>query len=171
MLRVLILNIPEIRAWQESEFLEQGFGFQSGHCSRKAIFLTLQGQILTSFEVQKFPTESFSNKYWFIFSLSFRVNCNSPSLSCPCILSYGCQFILVPLIVRKAPKSLTLLETYLGFEESVSSLGEEHQRTEHFLFVFSNNSRTLSSQDNFDLSTFWPLGGEIEYIHLFLDHF
>lgn len=63
MLGVLILNIPEIRAWQESRFLEQGFGFQPGHCSRKAGFFTLQGQIFISFEVQKFPTESFSNKY------------------------------------------------------------------------------------------------------------
>lgn len=62
MLRVLILDIPEIRAWQESEFLEQGFGFKSGHFSRKAGFFTLQGQFLTSFEVQKFSTESFSKK-------------------------------------------------------------------------------------------------------------
>lgn len=108
MLRVLILDIPEIRVWQESEFLEQGFGFQSGQCSRKADFFIFQGQIFTSFEVQKFPAESFSNKYWFFFSLSFRVDCNSPSLSCPWILSYGCQFMLVPLIVRKTPKSLTL---------------------------------------------------------------
>lgn len=108
VLRVLILDIPEIRAWQESEFLEQGFGFQPGHCSRKADFFILQGQILTSFEVQKFPAESFSNKYWLIFSLCFRVNCNSASLSCPWILPCSCQFMLVSLIVRKTPKSLTL---------------------------------------------------------------
>jgi len=38
MLRVLILDIPEVRAWQESEFLEQIFGFWSGHFSRKARF-------------------------------------------------------------------------------------------------------------------------------------
>lgn len=80
----------------------------------KQVFFTLQGQILTSFEVQKFPMESFSNKYWFIFSLSFRVNCNSPSLSCPCIMLYGCQFMLVPLIGRKAPKTLTLLVRVLN---------------------------------------------------------
>lgn len=49
MLRVLILDIPE--------FLELGFGFQSGHCSRKAFFFTPQGQIFASFEAQKFPAE------------------------------------------------------------------------------------------------------------------
>lgn len=55
MLRVLTLDIPE--------FVEQGFGFQSGHCSRKAVYFTPQGQIFASFEAQKFPAEFFSNKY------------------------------------------------------------------------------------------------------------
>lgn len=80
MLRILILDIPEIRAWQESEPMEKWFGFQSGCYSRNAIFSLFKDRFWLPLNYRYSQWSLLEINIDFSFSLSFIVNAIVPPL-------------------------------------------------------------------------------------------